>query len=235
VELEENNNLNVDSGKYLGILSHSGSRGLGATIANYFTKVATDKCRLPKGAKHLAWLDLDESAGAEYWMAMNLAGDYAQACHQLIHQKLVKAVGAKVLKTVENHHNFAWKEQQANGEEWIVHRKGATPAQHGVFGIIPGSMVAPGFIVSGKGNAASLNSASHGAGRQLSRNKMKTTYTVSDLKAQVKRAKITLIGGGVDEAPMAYKDIDVVMMNQKELVQVEGKFYPKIVRMSKPN
>src|SRR3712207_2139386 len=98
---------------------------------------------------------------------MNLAGDYASACHHVIHAKIAKQLGRKPLKMVENHHNFAWKETW-EGKEVIVHRKGATPAAMDVLGIIPGSMTAPGFIVKGKGETSSINSASHGAGRQMS-------------------------------------------------------------------
>src|SRR4030095_10161315 len=133
-------------------------------IANHYTKIAISKRRLPAEAKNLAWLNLDEEEGIEYWNAMNLAGDYASACHHVIHEKIAKQIG-QPLKIVENHHNFAWKEI-VNVKEVIVHRKGATPAGKNVLGIIPGSMTATGFIVKGKGEIASLNSASHGAGRK---------------------------------------------------------------------
>jgi len=232
VEMVEDNRLNIPEGKYLAILTHSGSRGLGANIANHYTKLAMEKCHLPKEVRHLAWLDLDTEAGQEYWLAMNLAGDYASACHDRIHINLAKALGIEPIAKVENHHNFAWKEIH-NGEELIVHRKGATPAGEGVLGIIPGSMTAPGFIVSGRGETASLNSASHGAGRQLSRTKAKNSITRSALTKMLKESGIELIGGGLDEAPIAYKDINQVMANQKQLVNIEGKFYPKIVRMDK--
>ncbi len=95
---------------------------------------------------------------------MQLAGDYAKACHDDIHARLAKLLGAKAVVKIKNHHNFAWK-QEVNGVECIVHRKGATPAAKGELGIIPGSMTAPGYIVKGLGNTESLNSASHGAGR----------------------------------------------------------------------
>jgi len=163
---------------------------------------------------------------------MNLAGDYASACHHDIHKRLGKALGARPLTMVENHHNFAWKEI-VNGEELIVHRKGATPAQKGVLGIIPGSMTAPGFIVKGLGNSSSLNSASHGAGRLHSRRACKSSFTRSDMKKELDKHEVKLIGGGIDEAPMAYKDIKRVMANQNELVEVLGTFTPKIVRMDK--
>ncbi|WP_298509734.1 RtcB family protein [uncultured Kordia sp.] len=227
-----NNEFNIPIGKYLGILSHSGSRGLGANIAKHYTKLAIQQTPLPGEAKNLAWLDLNTHDGQEYWLAMNLAGDYASACHHDIHKRLGKALGARPLAMVENHHNFAWKEI-VNGEELIVHRKGATPAQKGVLGIIPGSMTAPGFIVRGTGNKHSLQSASHGAGRQLSRRKAKQTITQSEIKKQLKDHGVTLIGGGIDEAPMAYKNIHQVMSNQTELVEVVGSFTPKIVRMDR--
>ena len=233
VTLGSNNALGLPTGNYIGLVSHSGSRGLGATIANYYTKIAMDVCRLPNQVKHLAWLDLNKEEGMEYWLSMNLAGEYAKACHDVIHQKLSDALGLKPIINIENHHNFAWQESQINGDDLIVHRKGSTPAGFGEFGFIPGSMTAPGFIVKGKGNSDSLNSASHGAGRKMSRSKAKNSYTKSALKQELKKEKVTLIGGGVDEAPIAYKDIEKVMGNQKELVEVVGKFQPKLVRMSK--
>jgi tRNA-splicing ligase RtcB len=146
---------------------------------------------------------------------------------------LGKILGKKPVAKIENHHNFAWKEKQSTGEELIVHRKGATPAGKGVMGIIPGSMSAPGFIVEGKGESRSLNSASHGAGRHLSRRKAAETMTRSKMIKYLDREKITLIGGGVDESPVAYKNIHDVMEAQVDLVDVVGTFYPKIVRMDK--
>ncbi|WP_248724444.1 RtcB family protein [Seonamhaeicola sp. ML3] len=229
---DEHNEFNIPVGEYVGVLSHSGSRGLGANIAKHYTKLAMQQTPLPNEAKHLAWLDLNTHDGQEYWLAMNLAGDYASACHHDIHRRLAKALGKRPLAMVENHHNFAWKEQ-VNGEELIVHRKGATPAQKGVLGIIPGSMTAPGFIVRGKGFEASLNSASHGAGRLLSRRKAKEQLTQSEINKVLKDFGVTLIGGGKDEAPMAYKNIHKVMANQSELVEVVGTFTPKIVRMDR--
>lgn len=228
---ERDEALNIDKGTYLALLTHSGSRGLGATIAGYYTRLAKQLCKLPQEAANLAYLDMDTEAGQEYWLAMNLAGDYAAACHAVIHQKLTQAIGGQVLAKIENHHNFAWKEIW-NGEEVIVHRKGATPAGKGVMGIIPGSMTAPGFLVRGKGEELSVNSASHGAGRQMSRTKAVQNISKEDFKAILKANEVTLIGAGLDEAPMAYKDINVVMAAQQELVDVVAKFTPKMVRMA---
>lgn len=223
--------LNIPKGKYVALLTHSGSRGFGATVAGHYTKMAKETCKLPEKARNLAYLDLESELGQEYWIAMNLAGDYASACHEVIHDKMEKALGARVLAKVENHHNFAWKEIY-NGEEVIVHRKGATPAGKGVMGIIPGSMTAPGFLVRGKGEENAINSASHGAGRQMSRTQAEKTITSNDMQSILKDHNVTLIGAGLDEAPMAYKDIHQVMAAQTDLVDVVAKFTPKMVRMA---
>ncbi|MBF6607697.1 MAG: RtcB family protein [Flavobacterium sp.] len=228
---EEDAELDIKKGSYVALLTHSGSRGLGATIAGQYTKIAKAITRLPKEAINLAYLDLSSQAGQEYWMAMNLAGDYASACHEVIHDKIGRAIGGQILAKVENHHNFAWKEQ-FDGKEVIVHRKGATPAGKGVMGIIPGSMTAPGFLVRGKGEVSSLNSASHGAGRQMSRTQAIKNISSAEMKKVLSDHGVSLMGAGRDEAPMAYKDIELVMAAQTDLVDVVAKFTPKIVRMA---
>lgn len=228
---EEDKELGVPQGQYLALLTHSGSRGLGAMIANHYTKMAMQFCQLPHEAKHLAYFDLDSAEGQEYWLAMNLAGDYASACHEVIHEKVLSELGAERLTKVENHHNFAWKEMW-KGEELIVHRKGATPAAKGVMGIIPGSMAAPGFLVRGKGAEGAINSASHGAGRLMSRTQAIKTLSRKELNQRLEDLGITLIGADLDEAPMAYKNIHEVMDAQKELLDVVASFHPKVVRMA---
>ncbi len=230
--LDPENEWNLPTGKYLSVLSHSGSRGLGANVARHYTRLAMDKCQLPSEAKHLAWLDLDDEDGQEYWIAMNLAGDYASACHHQIHQRIAKALGEQHLVMVENHHNFAWKETDLDGNEIIVHRKGATPAGKGVLGIIPGSMTSPGFIVRGKGDANAINSASHGAGRVLSRRKAKQMLSKKEVQQHLRHHGVKVIGSGLDEAPQVYKDIHQVMAHQTDLVEVVGSFTPKVIRMS---
>ena len=231
VEFEEIDEvLNIGPGKYVGLLSHSGSRALGANIANHYTNLAKQKRKLAGEAGNLAWLSLDEEEGIEYWLAMNLAGDYASANHHIIHEKIARQLGRQPIKIVENHHNFAWKEI-VDGKEVIVHRKGATPAGKNVLGIIPGSMTAPGFVVKGKGEQTSLSSAAHGAGRKMSRSAAMKSITQSALKDELSKHGVKLLGGGLDEAPFAYKDIEVVMNSQKHLVEVVGRFTPKIVKM----
>lgn len=233
IELYEHNALQLRPGKYTALLSHSGSRGLGASVAQHYTRVAMDTCKLPRTAQQLAWLDMDSEAGQEYWLSMNLAGDYAKACHDRIHANLLKALGLQALATVENHHNFAWKETLADGTEAIVHRKGATPAHAGEMGIIPGSMTTAAYLVSGKGVDNALYSASHGAGRAMSRQRAKESMTVSALKKLLSQAEVTLIGGSVEENPLAYKDIEKVIAAQTALVETQGRFMPCIVRMNK--
>lgn len=228
---EADEKLGMAAGRYLALLSHSGSRGLGATIAGHYTRIAKELCPLPYEAANLAYLDLSTEAGQEYWMAMNLAGDYASACHEIIHRKMAAAIGATVLVQVENHHNFAWKENW-NGAEVIVHRKGATPAGKDVMGIIPGSMATPGFLVRGKGEADAINSASHGAGRLMSRTAAIKNLAKDELKAFLKEKQVTLIGGGMDEAPMAYKNIHQVMEAQQSLIDTVATFFPRLVRMA---
>ncbi|GGH12363.1 RtcB family protein [Sphingobacterium alkalisoli] len=233
LELLAGNALGLPAKKYTALLAHSGSRGLGSAIAQHYTKLATDSCKLPRQAQQLAWLDMNTEAGQEYWLAMTLAGDYAKACHDRIHSNLLNALGLKAICVVENHHNYAWKDKLADGQEVIIHRKGATPAHSGELGIIPGSMTAPAYLVSGKGSDQALYSASHGAGRAMSRQKAKESMTSSAMKKLLVNAGVTLIGGSVEENPLAYKDIEQVITAQHELIDIHGKFYPRIVRMNK--
>jgi len=233
IELMPDNQLGLPAKKYTALLSHSGGRGLGSAIARHYTQIAMNTCKLPRQAQQLAWLDMDGEAGQEYWLAMTLAGDYAKACHERIHANLLTALGLKALHVIENHHNFAWKDRLADGNEVIVHRKGATPAHKGELGIIPGSMTTPAYLVSGRGHEDALYSASHGAGRAMSRQNAKDSMTVSAMKKLLSNAGVTLIGGTVEENPLAYKDIESVMAAQRELVDIQGKFYPRIVRMHK--
>ncbi len=228
----EKYDLGLEAGTYLALLSHSGSRGTGNEIATYYSKLAMKRhLELPKELMHLAWLDIDSDEGQEYWRAMELMGRYAAANHELVHKHIARNLGVKVLLDVENHHNFAWKEEH-DDKEVIVHRKGATPAGVGALGIIPGSMATPGYVVRGKGNPKSLNSASHGAGRRMSRKKAKETYTWHDAKKFLEANGVRVLTAGLDEVPMAYKNIDEVMSAQSDLVEKIARFDPKIVKMA---
>jgi tRNA-splicing ligase RtcB len=158
-------------------------------------------------------------------------GEFAAASHEVIHARLARALGAGVLADVENHHNFAWIERHA-GRDVVVHRKGATPAGAGVLGVIPGSMATPGFVVRGRGSAASLESASHGAGRVMSRTAARRSFTWKQVQPLLDRAGVKLLSAGIDENPLVYKDINAVIAAQSDLVDVVARFSPRIVRMA---
>lgn len=223
----------LQPGEYLALLSHSGSRGVGAKVADRFSKIAREKYPdLDPSVKHLAWLSLDSEDGQEYWLSMELAGRFASANHFIIHKRVAAAVGLKEAAVVENHHNFAWHETLPDGRIVVVHRKGATPAGKGVFGIIPGSMGDAGYLVRGRGVDNSLSSASHGAGRLMSRRAAINSISKSARDEYLKERGVTLLGGGIDESPQAYKPIEEVIAAQHDLVDVLGKFTPRIVRMA---
>ncbi len=218
-------------GRYLALLSHSGSRGPGNKIATHYSKWAMSRHgRMPRELRHLAWLELDRD-GEEYWAAMELMGRYASANHHIIHHQIAAAVGDPILLQVENHHNFAWREVHA-GRELIVHRKGATPASVGMLGIIPGSMATPAYLVEGRGDPASLHSASHGAGRRLSRSAAFRQIRWPEVQRYLAERGVTLLSAGLDEAPWVYKNIDEVMAAQKALVRPLARFMPRLVKMS---
>jgi tRNA-splicing ligase RtcB len=165
---------------------------------------------------------------------MELMGLYAAANHELIHGSVARALGVNVMLDIENHHNFAWRERHrlldGSESDVIVHRKGATPAGAGVLGIIPGSMGTPGYVVRGKGVASSLNSASHGAGRRMSRTKAKELFSWDVAQQFLRERGVTLLSAGLDEVPMAYKDIDEVMAAQRDLVEPLARFDPRLVK-----
>jgi len=140
-------------------------------------------------------------------------------------------MSAQVVAQVENHHNFAWIETHF-GERMVVHRKGATPAGRDAMGIIPGSMATPAYVVTGKGEPESLSSASHGAGRRMSRKAALARYSVQDARRFLKGRGVTILSAGLDELPMAYKNIDEVMAAQKDLVRIIATFHPRLVKMA---
>lgn len=228
---ERHAELGLDAGQYVAIMSHSGSRGPGAAVCHTYSAIA--RSQLPskyEDLAYLSWLPLDSEAGQEYWAAMNLMGDYAAANHDVIHRLVSKLLGAQIIAGVENHHNFAWKEVH-DGRELIVHRKGATPAGAGVLGVIPGSMASPAFVVRGRGNAESLGSASHGAGRRMSRKKAKDKYNWKAVQKDLEKKGVRVLSAGADEVPGVYKDIQDVMREQADLVEIIARFDPKIVKM----
>jgi tRNA-splicing ligase RtcB len=228
---QDDKQLGLKAGEYVALLSHSGSRGAGAAVCSTYSQTA--QAMLPKRYQklgRLAWLSLDSEAGQEYWQAMNLMGEYASANHAVIHRMVTKLLGAEIIAGVENHHNFAWKERHG-GRDVIVHRKGATPAGAGMLGVIPGTMADPAFVVRGLGNPNSLHSASHGAGRRMSRKKAKDMFRFQTVRNDLERRGVHVLAAGSDEVPGVYKDIRQIMAAQQDLVEIVGQFDPKIVRM----
>ncbi len=247
IETEEpaiNKISELKTGEYLAFLTHSGSRGAGSEIASYYSRLAkTIHPELPADLKDLAWLDMNSSEGQEYWKAMELMGKYSEANHEIIHKSVVQSLGGESILTLNNHHNFAWRAslniniagaREPQTKEVIIHRKGATPAGKDVIGIIPGSMASPAFVVKGLGNLESLESAAHGAGRRMSRNAAMSQYSWSDLDSILRQKGISLLSAGLDEVPMAYKNIEEVMYQQRDLVSIIARFDPKLVKMSPP-
>ncbi len=227
----------VPPGRYIVLASHSGSRGVGYKIADVYGKRAEELHKEVGEARKVAALSLSEADGQEYWAAMNLALRFARANHEIIHARIGRLAGLRPLAFVGNPHNVATREAVtlANGAttiEAIVHRKGATPAHQGVLGFIPGTMADPGFLTRGLGQPAALNSASHGAGRRLGRRRAIETITRGERDRYLRERGVTLLGGGIDEAPQAYKDIVAVMAAQSDLVRTVGRFTPRIVRMA---
>lgn len=228
---DDDDELGLKAGEYLSLLSHSGSRGTGASVCSTYSDMA--RAVLPpkfEDLGRLAWLEMDTQEGKDYWNGMNLMGRYAAANHNVIHRNVSKLAGLEPIAMVENHHNFAWLENH-RGEDVYVHRKGATPAGKGVLGVIPGSMADPAYIVRGLGNEDSLSSASHGAGRQMSRKKAKDTYNFKAARNDLAKKGIEILSAGADEVPGVYKNINEVMDAQQNLVEKVARFEPRMVKM----
>jgi tRNA-splicing ligase RtcB (3'-phosphate/5'-hydroxy nucleic acid ligase) len=227
--------LGIEPGReHFALMSHSGSRGTGAQIADHYSKLAQQVTPLPPPFRHLAWLPMDSDAGREYFRAMELMGRYAKANHEALHRHLQKHLKLRPMAEYDNHHNYAWKETLADGSTAYVHRKGATPAGAGEIGIIPGSQGHDSFIVRGRGNPLSLNSASHGAGRIMSRKQAKATIPKAARDQWLEERGVELLDAGMDEAPQAYKDIREVLALQSDLVEVLATFRPRLVLMAPP-
>lgn len=245
--------------EYLGIMTHSGSRGAGAQAAKYYSQWAVEQCQ-QRGInvpKDYAYLDANSPIGQEYWRVMNLMGEYSLACHELIMarfyhevadivEKYMPGIGTasriaikehgrqtKIAETIyyfTNAHNLAWIEK-VDGEWLYVHRKGATPASAGQIGIIPGSSGSNSYVVIGKGEKTSLESASHGAGRPRSRTASKALHDNAAWLAHMEKLDIHYHGVAPDETVYAYKDIESVMAAQKPLVTKWMTMQPFFVAM----
>jgi tRNA-splicing ligase RtcB len=216
--------------RFCGLLTHSGSRGVGYAIASHYMRLAAQEtARHAQVPKMYEWLDLDGAAGQEYWQAMELAGAFAQANHEVIHAAFARRAGLTPIATIQNHHNFAWRVG-----DLIIHRKGATPAEPGVLGVIPGSMGTPSYLVAGRGQSDALSSASHGAGRRGSRTAARNSISLRDARDFLKQQDVLVEGLSVDESPQAYKDIERVMGLQVDagLVEILARMRPVAVIMA---
>jgi len=221
--------LCLDEGDRLWVMLHSGSRNIGnrigeAAIATARRLAERDDVHLP--ARDLAWLTEGSAEFDRYVEGLRFAQDYAALNRDVMVDVVLSALArffpmevAVHEAAVNCHHNYAAVEEHHGRSLWIT-RKGAVSAREGELGIIPGSMGARSFIVRGKGNAASYHSCSHGAGRRMSRNAARRTYTSADLASQTAGVECRKDDRVVDELPAAYKDIDAVMAAQSDLVDV---------------
>ena len=223
--------LQEDDKGMLGVMVHSGSRNFGFKVANHFNSVAkrlNDKWGniIPQNYD-LAYLPTDSREGKEYIIWMNLALDFARENRTQM-MNVVKDVLERNIKGIEfsteinAHHNYAAYEKHYGKDVW-VHRKGAIYAGKDALGIIPGAMGSYSYIVKGLGNPESFESCSHGAGRELSRRQAKRDYPVKQVMADLKRQGVILgkrrLRDVAEEYRKAYKDIESVMEDQKDLAE----------------
>ncbi len=226
------------------IMSHFGSRGIGAKIADFFLDKANELYPMPKGYNDNAPLFFNADGWAnDYFVLMNWAGKFAQNSHEHLHYVLMTEIANRVdfdtdvLRSVYSRHNFCWMFNSTDYPELdgvYIHRKGATPANYNEWGIIPATMGDQSQIVVGKGNEQTLFSASHGAGRVMSRGTALKQLKGETKEYVAKEYGVSLIGGDKDEDPRAYKRISDVMKYQSDAVSVVGAFTPYIVRMAEP-
>lgn len=222
--------LCLDTGGGVWIMLHSGSRGVGNRIGTFFidkAKEEMERWHITLPDPNLAYLPEGTETFDGYWRAVSWAQDYAAANRNAMMAQALAALtdefGRAVVidgdEAVNCHHNYVALEHHF-GRNVYVTRKGAVRARAGELGIIPGSMGARSFIVRGKGNAESFCSCSHGAGRKMSRSAAAKLFTVEDLKRQTEGIECRKDAAVIDEIPAAYKDIEVVMDNQSDLVEV---------------
>jgi len=222
--------IECGSDGHIWLMVHSGSRNLGLKVANYYNKVAKSIDKVVPKEYNLACLPLDSPEGKDYFAAMNFCLKFAQANRDLIARNFYKVFAEvtgsqKIEKTVKSHHNYAAIETHF-GKEVVVHRKGANSAQKGQLGVIPGSMGTPSYIVEGLGNPESFMSCSHGCGRLMSRKQANKLLDEKTANESMRGIFFTGWRGDYSEAPLAYKDIETVLANQRDLVKPIIKLKP---------
>lgn len=220
--------LCLDEQQQVWIMLHSGSRGIGNVLGRYFISAAQKdmrrhQIRLPDA--DLAYFAEGSALFDDYVEAVGWAQDYAFLNRNRMMQMIVEVLKPLLppfrlqSEAINCHHNYVNAETHF-GEKLLITRKGAISARQGELGIIPGSMGAKSYIVRGLGNPDAFHSCSHGAGRRMSRSAAKRKFDRFDLMAQTEGIECRKDGGVIDEIPAAYKDIDVVMANQQDLVEV---------------
>ncbi|RYZ94795.1 MAG: RtcB family protein [Moraxellaceae bacterium] len=218
----------IDDAHDVWVMLHTGSRGIGNAIGQYFIALAKKDMskhihNLPD--KDLAYFTDGSEHFADYVMAVNWAQEYARVNRNEIMGLVLRAIAPYLpafkadRHAINCHHNYVNREHHY-GENVMVTRKGAISAREGELGIIPGSMGAKSFIVRGKGNAESFCSCSHGAGRKMSRSAARQVFNQKDLIEQTRGVECRKDKAVIDEIPGAYKDIDEVMLNQSDLIEV---------------
>jgi len=217
----------LDEAENVWFMLHSGSRGVGNRMGNYFIEKARLEMRkffvnLPD--VDLAYFPEHTDGFDDYVEAVEWAQDYARRNRDLMIVGAVRRSGevpafSAEVKAINCHHNYVARESHY-GENVLVTRKGAVRAREGDMGIIPGSMGARSYIVRGKGNAESFHSCSHGAGRAMSRNEAKRRFTVADHARMTEGVECRKDADVIDETPAAYKSIDAVMAAQADLVEI---------------
>ncbi len=220
--------LCIDEVNRVWVMLHSGSRGIGNRIGRKFIELAREDMRchqmnLPN--VDLAYLSEGTHHFKDYMLAVEWAQKFAFCNREVMMTRTVDAIRQHIPhvrvvdQVIECHHNYVARETHGR-ESLFVTRKGAVRANQGDLGIIPGSMGAKSYIVRGKGNADSLRSCSHGAGRAMSRTEARKAFTSDDLREQTAGIECRKDSSVVDEIPAAYKDIDAVMEAQQDLVEV---------------
>jgi tRNA-splicing ligase RtcB len=218
----------LDESGRVWVMLHSGSRGIGNAIGSYFIELARrdaarDQLNLPD--RDLAYFREGAQHFDDYVEAVGWAQDYARANRvemmELVLDALRRHLPAFEVtgEAVNCHHNYVERERHYGEQVWVT-RKGAIRAGEGELGIIPGSMGTRSYIVRGKGSAESFDSCAHGAGRRMSRNAAEKKFSVADLARQTEGVICRKDKSVLDEIPGAYKDIDVVMAHQQDLVEV---------------
>ena len=220
--------LCIDEDEDVWVMLHSGSRGIGNVIGRYFIEKAKKDVGKTLGQlpdKDLAYFTEGTQHFEDYVQAVSWAQDYAMLNRREMMRLVLEALKSQLKpftttrEAINCHHNYVQKETHFGAEVYLT-RKGAISAREGELGIIPGSMGAKSYIVRGLGNAQSFCSCSHGAGRRMSRTEAKRRFNTRDLVEQTIGVECRKDKGVVDEIPGAYKDIDVVMQNQSDLVEV---------------